>query len=143
MPKRRPSRYRLIPGCRVKFGEQSCEHRVADGWISAGGADLRHLDVPIATVKQAAREAGRDPDSLRFVCRGPVRLGPAGDADRKPLTGSVEQVRADLDDLAARGVSEVFVDLNWDPDIGSPDADPVAAVRRAQETLAALAPTGA
>jgi alkanesulfonate monooxygenase SsuD/methylene tetrahydromethanopterin reductase-like flavin-dependent oxidoreductase (luciferase family) len=64
--------------------------RVADGWISAGGADLRHLDVPIATVKQAAREAGRDPDTLRFVCRGPV-----------------------------------------------------AAVRRAQETLAALAPTGA
>jgi probable F420-dependent oxidoreductase len=116
--------------------------RVADGWISAGGADLRHLDVPIATVKQAAREAGRDPDTLRFVCRGPVRLGPAGDVDRKPLTGSVEQVRADLDDLAAQGVTEVFVDLNWDPDIGSPDADPVAAVRRAEETLAALAPTG-
>jgi len=116
--------------------------RDADGWISAAYADLRRIDEPIATVKQAAREAGRDPETLRFVCRGPVRLGPAGDPDRKPLTGSVDQVRADLDDLHAKGVTEVFVDLNWDPEIGSPGADPVAALRRAEQALVALAPTG-
>jgi hypothetical protein len=34
----------------------------------------------------------------------------------------------------------VFLDLNWDPEVGSPDADPSAAVRRAGETLEALAP---
>jgi len=84
----------------------------------------------------------RDPDAVRFVCRGPVRLGPAGDPGRRPLTGSVEQVRDDLDDLRAQGVTEVFLDLNWDPEIGSPSADPVAAVRRAEETLEALAPAG-
>jgi probable F420-dependent oxidoreductase len=116
--------------------------RVADGWISASNADLRHIDEPIATVKQAAVQAGRDPDALRFVCRGPVRLGPPGDADRRPLTGSVEQVRGDLDDLRAQGVTEVFLDLNWDPEIGSPSADPDAALRRADETLEALAPAG-
>jgi probable F420-dependent oxidoreductase len=116
--------------------------RVADGWISAGRAELRHLDAPIATVKRAALQAGRDPDTLRFVCRGPVRLGPAGPADRRPLTGSVGQVRGDLEDLRAQGVTEVFIDLNWDTEIGSPDADPVAAVHRAEHTLAALAPTG-
>jgi probable F420-dependent oxidoreductase len=116
--------------------------RVADGWISASNANLRRIEVPIATVKQAAREVGRDPDALRFVCRGPVRLGAAGDADRRPLTGSVEQVRGDLDDLHAKGVTEVFVDLNWDPEIGSPDADPAAALHRTEETLEALAPTG-
>jgi probable F420-dependent oxidoreductase len=114
--------------------------RVADGWISASYADLRHIDEPIATVKRAAADAGRDPDALRFVCRGPVRLGPAGAADRRPLTGSVEQVRGDLDDLRAHGVTEVFVDLNWDPRVGSPSADPAAAVRRAEEALEALAP---
>jgi probable F420-dependent oxidoreductase len=116
--------------------------RMADGWISASNADLRHIDEPIATVKQAAVQAGRDPDALRFVCRGPVRLGPPGDADRRPLTGSVEQVRGDLDDLRAQGVTEVFLDLNWDPEIGSPSADPDAALRRADETLEALAPAG-
>jgi len=68
------------------------------------------------------------------------RPGAVSAADRRPLTGSVEQVRADLDDLAAQGVSEVFLDLNWDPEIGSPDADPVAATARAEHTLEALAP---
>jgi probable F420-dependent oxidoreductase len=117
--------------------------RLADGWISASRADLRHLDQPITVVKRAAAQAGRDPDTLRFICRGPVRLGPPGDGgDRRPLTGSLEQVRGDLDDLAAQGVTEVFLDLNWDPEIGSPDADPDAALRRAEETLEALAPGG-
>jgi probable F420-dependent oxidoreductase len=116
--------------------------RLADGWISASRADLRHIDQPIATVIRAAEEAGRDPGTLRFVCRGPVRLAAPGAADRRPLTGSVAEVRGDLDDLRAQGVTEVFLDLNWDPEVGSPNADPTAAVRRAEETLEALAPTG-
>jgi probable F420-dependent oxidoreductase len=116
--------------------------RVADGWISASRADLRHIDQPIAVVKGAAEQAGRDPEALRFVCRGPARLGPAGAAGRRPLTGSAAEVRGDLDDLRAQGVTEVFLDLNWDPEVGSPDADPAAAVRRAEETLEALAPGG-
>jgi probable F420-dependent oxidoreductase len=116
--------------------------RVADGWISASNADLRHIDRPIATVRQAAEQAGRDPDALRFVCRGPLRLGPPGERDRRPLTGSVEQVRGDLEDLRAQGVTEVFLDLNWDPEVGSPDADPATALGRAEEALEAFAPAG-
>jgi probable F420-dependent oxidoreductase len=116
--------------------------RVAAGWISASNADLRHIDRPIATVRQAAEQAGRDPDALRFVCRGPLRLGPPGERDRRPLTGSVEQVRGDLEDLRAQGVTEVFLDLNWDPEVGSPDADPATALGRAEEALEAFAPAG-
>jgi probable F420-dependent oxidoreductase len=116
--------------------------RVADGWISASNADLRHIDRPIATVRQAAEQAGRDPDALRFVCRGPLRLGPPGERDRRPLSGSVNQVRGDLEDLRAQGVTEVFLDLNWDPEVGSPDADPDTAARRAEEALEAFAPAG-
>jgi probable F420-dependent oxidoreductase len=116
--------------------------RVAAGWISASNADLRHIDRPIATVRQAAEQAGRDPDALRFVCRGPLRLGPPGERDRRPLTGSVEQVRGDLEDLRTQGVTEVFLDLNWDPEVGSPDADPATAVGRAEEALEAFAPAG-
>jgi probable F420-dependent oxidoreductase len=116
--------------------------RVAAGWISASNADLRHIDRPIATVRQAAEQAGRDPDALRFVCRGPLRLGPPGERDRRPLAGPVGQVRGDLEDLRAQGVTEVFLDLNWDPEVGSPDADPDTAVRRAEQALEAFAPAG-
>jgi hypothetical protein len=37
-------------------------------------------------------------------------------------------------------VTELFYDLNWDPQIGSPSAPEEAAVARAEEILLALAP---
>jgi len=38
-------------------------------------------------------------------------------------------------------VTEVFVDLNFDPEIGAPGTDPAEALRRAEEALEALAPS--
>ncbi len=49
-------------------------------------------------------------------------------------------VRADAAWLGERGITEVFYDLNWDPLVGAPDADPQAAVARAEEILHELAP---
>ena len=115
--------------------------RLGDGWLGGSMADLTRLDATIGTVKQAASEAGRDPDSLRFVCRGVVRVHPPGGHDRKPLVGSLDEIRGDLDGLRAQGLTEVFFDLNFDPEIGSPDADPDVSVRRAEEVLEALAPS--
>jgi probable F420-dependent oxidoreductase len=109
---------------------------LADGWISSSRADPARIDEPIGIVRQAAADAGRDPDALRFVCRGVVKVGAA----RAPLAGSYDEIRADLDDLAGKGVTETFVDLNFDPRIGSPEADPVISMRRADEVLEALAP---
>lgn len=116
--------------------------RLADGWVSSSGADLTTIAEPMRIVRQAAAEAGRDPAALRFVCRGAVRVRRDGVAtgDRRPLTGSLDQIRADLDVLAGQGVTEVFVDLNFDPVIGSPDADPDASVALAEEVLVALRP---
>ena len=110
--------------------------RLADGWISGSRADPTRIDEPIGIVRQAAKDAGRNPDELRFVCRGVVKVG----APRAPLAGSFAEIRADLDDLARKGVTETFVDLNFDPGIGSPEADPVASMRRADEVLEGLAP---
>ncbi len=100
----------------------------------------------ISVVKQAAAGAGRDPEALRFICRGVVRAGEpvAGpDGDRLLLSGSFGQIRADTQTLAEAGVTEVFYDLNWDPQIGSPAAEPAAAAGRAQEIMQALAPGAA
>lgn len=114
--------------------------RLCDGWVSSSRADPRRLGESIAIVREAAAQAGRDPDALRFVCRGVVRLGTVPGPERPPLTGGVDDIRADFAMLAAQGVTEVFVDLNFDPEIGSPDADPAASMARATETLELLAP---
>ncbi|MGH3345314.1 MAG: TIGR03619 family F420-dependent LLM class oxidoreductase [Carbonactinosporaceae bacterium] len=114
--------------------------RLADGWISGSGADLGALGKSVTTVRDAARSAGRDPERLRFVCRGVVRVRDGGAADRHPLTGSLQEIRGDLEQIRAQGMTELFVDLNFDPEIGSEDADPAESMRRAEEVLEALAP---
>ena len=114
--------------------------RLADGWISRSRADLAAIGDSIAAIRAAAEEAGRDPAALRLVCRGSVKVRPAGNPERVPLTGSLDEIRADLDELAAKGFTELFVDLNFDPEIGSPDANADASLRRADEVLEALAP---
>jgi probable F420-dependent oxidoreductase len=112
------------------------------GWISSSRADLAVIAAAVATVREAAEQAGRDPDGLRFVCRGAVKLRTGSGADRPYLTGTVDQVRGDVDRLAEVGITEFFVDLNFDPEIGSPDADPVASMDRAEQALAGFAPAG-
>jgi len=106
------------------------------GWVSSSRADLATIATSVATVREAAASVGRDPDELRMVCRGAVKLRDGlPDADRSYLTGSVAQVITDIGALQRAGITEFFVDLNFDPEIGSPDGDPVAAMRRAEEAL--------
>jgi probable F420-dependent oxidoreductase len=112
--------------------------RLADGWVSSSRADLTVIGESIGIVRAAAEAAGRDPSALRFVCRGSVRV--RTDGERRPLTGTLDQIRSDFAGLAEQGITEVFVDLNFDPEVGSPDADPAVSIRRANEALTALAP---
>jgi len=115
--------------------------RIADGWVSSSRTDLTTIGGSVDVIRTAATEAGRDPDALRFVVRGVVRLTSAptsGDA-RIPLQGDADQVRADIDALGAQGVTEVFLDLNWDDStVGA--ADPEAALANAEAVLTQLAP---
>jgi probable F420-dependent oxidoreductase len=110
--------------------------RIADGWISSSRADLEAIDQPIRAVQAAAREAGRDDAAMEFVVRGVVLVGPR----TRRLTGTLDEIRGDLPALADQGVTEVFLDLNFDPRIGNPDADPAESLARATEALEALAP---
>jgi probable F420-dependent oxidoreductase len=117
--------------------------RLADGWVTSSRTNLARIDELIAVVKESAAAAGRDPDAMRVVCRGVVRAGAPviGDnGERLLLSGDYDQIRADTEWLGTRGVTEVFYDLNWDPQIGSPAASPDAAAGRAEEILYALAP---
>ena len=117
--------------------------RIADGWLSSSRQDLRAISGAIGTIHAAAAEAGRDPAALRIVTRGVVRLDEdiRDDTGRRGLTGSAEAIRDDLGRLHLAGVTEVFLDLNFVSQVGSPDADPAAALEHAHEVLETFAPT--
>ena len=115
--------------------------RLAQGWISSSRQDLGSIAGSVALVREGARDAGRDPAALRILVRGLVDLvdndpGPG----RRPLHGTREQVLEDLVAFRRRGVTEVFVDLNFSPRVGSPDVDAQEATAYAEHVLAALAP---
>jgi len=127
----------LAPGALKRAG------RIAEGWVTSSRTDLSRIAEGIGVVKEAAREAGRDPDAVRIVCRGVVRAGQevsGNDGSRLLLSGSYDQIRADTAWLGEQGVTELFYDLNWDPQIGSPTVDPAAATDRAATLLDALRP---
>lgn len=114
--------------------------RIADGWISSSRTDLAEMGPMVQLVREGAERAGRDPETLRFICRGAVRLREPGRAGRRALTGSIAEIRADLELLAEAGITEFFFDLNFDPRIGSPEADAQASMHVAEEVLDAFSP---
>ena len=115
--------------------------RIADGWISSSRMDLTRIGESIDVIRSAATDAGRDPGALRFVVRGVVRLLPDGAEDRKPLQGTADQIRSDLDELARSGVTEVFLDQNYDSRMVSGEWDAPTAMDHAEQLLTELAPS--
>jgi probable F420-dependent oxidoreductase len=117
--------------------------RLADGWVSSSREDLSAIAGRIELIKRSLAESGRDAAAFRFVCRGVTQVRPAGhdaghDGGRRPLTGTFEEIRRDVDELAAAGVTDVFHDLNFDREFVATEAKD--AMRRAEEALEALAP---
>jgi alkanesulfonate monooxygenase SsuD/methylene tetrahydromethanopterin reductase-like flavin-dependent oxidoreductase (luciferase family) len=117
--------------------------RIAEGWITSSRADLTKISEAAGVIREAAAAAGRDPAAVRIICRGVVLAGTEAkgpDGGRRLLSGSYEQIREDAEWLAGQGVTELFYDLNWDPEIGNPSVRPEKATERAGKILAGLAP---
>jgi probable F420-dependent oxidoreductase len=112
--------------------------RMADGWISASRFEAAKVPAAVETIRTASRDAGRDPADVRVIIRGSVKVRDA-DSDT-PLTGTVDKIKRDMKDYADAGVTELFVDLNFDDQIGSPEADPAESMRRAHAALETFAP---
>jgi len=83
---------------------------MADGW--------NPVAVPIAgmaqmfeSIKQMAKEAGRDPSSLAMVVRANLEVTekPLGN-DRMIFTGTLDQIAADVKECGKIGASELFFD---------------------------------
>ncbi len=120
--------------------------RIADGWITSSRADLAKISEAVEVIGAAASAAGRKSDgprAVRIICRAVVLAGAEAkgpDGGRRLLSGSFAQIREDAAWLGEQGVTELFYDLNWDPQVGNPSVAPEAAAERAGEILAELAP---
>jgi probable F420-dependent oxidoreductase len=95
--------------------------READGWNPV------FLPIPVMqqmfdSMKQMAKEAGRDASSLTIIVRAILELTekPLGH-DRTIFSGSLEQIADDVRGCAKIGASEVFFDPAFSPGGQSPD----------------------
>lgn len=112
--------------------------RLAAGWVSASRFAASQVPGAVNVVRSAASAAGRDPDGIRIIIRAAVRVRDH-DEDLQ-FTGTLGKVKKDFSDYAAAGATELFVDLNFDEEIGNPEVDPAETMRRAHEALEAFAP---
>lgn len=88
---------------------------IGDGWLgqqSLNGIDTAEIVAARAAIESSARDAGRDPASLQVILR---IVDTAGRSD---------EVAEQLPALAAAGVDEVIVDVDW------ADGDPAADFER-------------
>jgi probable F420-dependent oxidoreductase len=94
---------------------------LADGY-TGGNIPLADLAGVVSRVHGAVRAAGRDPARFPIVCRGSFRLTaePLG-AGRRALSGSADEIRDDIREYSEAGVSELFLDPNFQPgaEVGS------------------------
>ena len=108
-----------------------------DGWISSSRMSLDDVAQSVRTVRDFALEAGKTADSVRCIVRGVTMVrDDAVDGQRRPLTGTPEQIHDDLAKYAAAGVDEVFLDLNFDSEsVGDPKADPAVALELVERVM--------
>jgi probable F420-dependent oxidoreductase len=92
--------------------------RLADGFTGCC-APVDALLSMMHTVKEAARQRGRDVDALQFVMRCLVTRTdqPVESPGRPVAVGTWDQIRDDVRKMAEAGVDEVFFDVAFQPDV--------------------------
>src|SRR5262245_39481518 len=95
--------------------------QLADGFNGA------NMPLPAAAplvrgVRVAASAFGKDPNALHIVCRGSYRVHdtPQG-KDRRPLWGTIDEIREDISRYADAGLTELFLEGNFIPGGGRLD----------------------
>jgi probable F420-dependent oxidoreductase len=115
--------------------------RLAQGWIASSTHDPARLAGDVAVVRAGAEEAGRDPDAVRVLVRVVPELVAADPGPgRRPFHGTREQLLADVEVVGTHGATEVLLDLNLSPAVGTLEVGEDEALERAQSLLEALAP---
>jgi probable F420-dependent oxidoreductase len=94
---------------------------LGDGF-NGGNLPMAAVTPLVAQVREAAAAAGRDPATLHIVCRGTYRVHEAPQGkDRRPLWGTIEEIREDIARYAEAGLTQLFLEANFAP--GSANLD--------------------
>src|SRR6185436_12695487 len=81
--------------------------KLADGWIPTG-IPVDGMVQMFSSIKQMAKEAGRDPSSLEMVVRANLQITEKPiEKDRHIFTGTLEQIKEDTDACRKIGAHEV------------------------------------
>ena len=86
---------------------------LADGY-NGGNIPFAELTSILRQLGEAAEGAGRDPASLEIVCRGSFQVydAPPG-PNRRALWGTLDEIREDIRRYAELGVTELFLEANF------------------------------
>jgi probable F420-dependent oxidoreductase len=132
-PAQRPHPRLLVGGYNDAVFRRAAE--LGDGY-TGGNIPLADMALAVARVRAAVTRAGRDPATFPIVCRGAFNLTPSPlGAGRRPLWGAAAEIREDVRRYAEAGVTELFLDANFQP--GG------AVLDRVLEQMETLAPDGA
>ncbi len=95
---------------------------LANGWNPAG-IPIEGMAQMMTQLREMAKEAGRDPSALELIVRANLHVTrePLG-ADRWIFSGSLDQIKTDIDRVRALGANEIFFDPTFSPDGQSADA---------------------
>ena len=89
---------------------------LGDGF-NGGNMPMAQVVPLVNEVKAAAEAAGRDPRTLHIVCRGTYLVQEAAQGkDRRPLFGTLNEIREDIARYAEAGLTELFLEGNFKPD---------------------------
>lgn len=95
---------------------------LANGWNPVG-LPMDAMAQMIAGLREMGKGAGRDPAALEVVVRANLHLTPKPlGADRWIFSGSLEQIKEDINRVRDLGVHEVFFDPTFSPDGRTEDA---------------------
>src|SRR5262245_12198159 len=89
--------------------------RLGDGF-NGGNVPLERVAPVVSELHRAAREIGRDPATLRVVSRGSYQVtAEAQGQGRRPLWGTLAEIREDIRRYADAGLTELFLEPNFQP----------------------------
>ena len=113
--------------------------QLGDGF-TGGNMPLDRVAPLIRELKEGAEAVGRDPAALQVVCRGTYRVFdlPQG-PERRPLFGTLDEIREDLGRYAEAGLTELFLEANVGQG-GAREAPDPGAMERTLAVMEALAP---
>lgn len=96
----------------------------------------------VKELKATTESVGRNPNTLRIVSRGSFRVHatPQGKR-RRPLWGTLEEIREDIDRYRNAGLTELFLDPNFGHADTVFDQDSNSVLQHVLEIMTSLSPT--